>query len=185
MQVRRHCTPSVSDCLSLLSPATLLHPCCPLSCRPCCPLSCRPCCPLPCRPCCPLPCRPCCPLSCRPCCPLSCCPCCPLSCRPCCPLPCCPCCPLPCRRARATGMRPDRAASHESLCCCEYDNMDGERSHLLACCCNCEAVDLACDRYAMPPASHPLTLPAPASLLPMVEARRDKFSPVPNIACSI
>lgn len=32
------------------------------------------------------------------------------------------------------------------LCCCEYVNTDGERSHLLALCCDCEAVDQAADR---------------------------------------
>ena len=32
------------------------------------------------------------------------------------------------------------------LCCCEYYNSDGERSHLLALCCDCEALDQAVDR---------------------------------------
>jgi len=32
------------------------------------------------------------------------------------------------------------------LCCCEYLNADGERSHILALCCDCEAVDKAADR---------------------------------------
>jgi len=32
------------------------------------------------------------------------------------------------------------------LCCCEYHNSDGERSHLLALCCDCEALDQAVDR---------------------------------------
>ena len=32
------------------------------------------------------------------------------------------------------------------LCCCEYHNRDGERSHLLALCCDCEALDQAVDR---------------------------------------
>lgn len=32
------------------------------------------------------------------------------------------------------------------LCCCEYLNTDGERSHILALCCDCEAVDKAADR---------------------------------------
>jgi len=31
------------------------------------------------------------------------------------------------------------------LCCCEYLNADGERSHILALCCDCEAVDKAAD----------------------------------------
>ncbi|XP_064092251.1 palmitoyltransferase ZDHHC23-B-like isoform X2 [Macrobrachium nipponense] len=33
-----------------------------------------------------------------------------------------------------------------ALCCCEYINEDGERSHILAAFCNCEAVDEAFDR---------------------------------------
>ena len=32
------------------------------------------------------------------------------------------------------------------LCCCEYHNTAGERSHLLALCCDCEALDQAVDR---------------------------------------
>ncbi|XP_014771463.1 palmitoyltransferase ZDHHC23 isoform X2 [Octopus bimaculoides] len=31
------------------------------------------------------------------------------------------------------------------LCCCEYINKSGERSHMLACCCDCEDLDKACD----------------------------------------
>lgn len=34
----------------------------------------------------------------------------------------------------------------EPLCCCEYENEHGERSHLLACCCDCQALDEAADR---------------------------------------
>ncbi|KAK7499807.1 hypothetical protein BaRGS_00008898 [Batillaria attramentaria] len=34
----------------------------------------------------------------------------------------------------------------EPLCCCEYENENGERSHILACCCDCQALDEACDR---------------------------------------
>ncbi|XP_069746106.1 palmitoyltransferase ZDHHC23-B isoform X2 [Narcine bancroftii] len=33
-----------------------------------------------------------------------------------------------------------------SLCCCEYINRHGERTHMLASCCDCEDVDEACDR---------------------------------------
>ncbi|XP_068211530.1 palmitoyltransferase ZDHHC23-B-like [Palaemon carinicauda] len=33
-----------------------------------------------------------------------------------------------------------------ALCCCEYINEDGERSHILAAFCNCEAADEAFDR---------------------------------------
>ena len=31
------------------------------------------------------------------------------------------------------------------LCCCEYVNSEGERSHLLALCCDCQALDSAVD----------------------------------------
>lgn len=34
----------------------------------------------------------------------------------------------------------------EVLCCCEYVNRHGERSHVAACCCDCEDLDDACDR---------------------------------------
>ncbi|XP_067676913.1 palmitoyltransferase ZDHHC23-like [Haliotis asinina] len=33
-----------------------------------------------------------------------------------------------------------------ALCCCEYENASGERSHILACCCDCQALDEAADR---------------------------------------
>ncbi|KAL4624719.1 palmitoyltransferase ZDHHC23 [Arapaima gigas] len=36
---------------------------------------------------------------------------------------------------------------NEPLCCCEYVNRHGERSHLAACCCDCEDLDQACDRW--------------------------------------
>lgn len=35
----------------------------------------------------------------------------------------------------------------ETLCCCEYVNRQGERSHVAACCCDCEDLDDACDRF--------------------------------------
>ncbi|ELT97935.1 hypothetical protein CAPTEDRAFT_173805 [Capitella teleta] len=34
----------------------------------------------------------------------------------------------------------------EVLCCCEYINAAGEKSHMITCCCNCEALDSACDK---------------------------------------
>ncbi|XP_074477331.1 palmitoyltransferase ZDHHC23-B [Sebastes fasciatus] len=34
-----------------------------------------------------------------------------------------------------------------TLCCCEYVNRLGERSHVGACCCDCEDLDDACDRF--------------------------------------
>ncbi|XP_060071996.1 palmitoyltransferase ZDHHC23-like [Ylistrum balloti] len=43
-------------------------------------------------------------------------------------------------------MSPSRVTSAEPLCCCEYENIKGEKSHILACCCDCEAVDEAFDR---------------------------------------
>ncbi|KAL4219355.1 Pfam:zf-DHHC [Mactra antiquata] len=39
-----------------------------------------------------------------------------------------------------------KMASDDVLCCCEYVNNKGERSHLLACCCDCEAFDQMADR---------------------------------------
>ncbi|XP_077480806.1 palmitoyltransferase ZDHHC23-B [Stigmatopora argus] len=36
---------------------------------------------------------------------------------------------------------------NERLCCCEYVNRHGERSHVAACCCDCEDLDDACDRF--------------------------------------
>ncbi|KAF2344360.1 hypothetical protein FHG87_024884 [Trinorchestia longiramus] len=39
--------------------------------------------------------------------------------------------------------------AEDGLCCCEYLNADGERSHLLASFCNCEALDLMFDRSAL------------------------------------
>ncbi|XP_029313339.1 palmitoyltransferase ZDHHC23-B [Cottoperca gobio] len=35
----------------------------------------------------------------------------------------------------------------EILCCCEYMNRLGERSHVAACCCDCEDLDDTCDRF--------------------------------------
>ncbi|KAK7105372.1 palmitoyltransferase ZDHHC23-like [Littorina saxatilis] len=34
----------------------------------------------------------------------------------------------------------------EPLCCCEFEDEYGERSHILACCCDCQALDESCDR---------------------------------------
>ena len=39
-----------------------------------------------------------------------------------------------------------RQVDVDPLCCCEYYNNEGERSHLLALCCDCEALDLAVDK---------------------------------------
>ncbi|KAF7669280.1 hypothetical protein LDENG_00203130 [Lucifuga dentata] len=35
----------------------------------------------------------------------------------------------------------------EPLCCCEYLNRHGQRSHVAACCCDCEDLDDTCDRF--------------------------------------
>ncbi|XP_035610668.1 palmitoyltransferase ZDHHC23-B-like isoform X3 [Oncorhynchus keta] len=35
----------------------------------------------------------------------------------------------------------------EPLCCCEYVDRQGTRSHVAACCCDCEDLDDACDRW--------------------------------------
>ncbi|KAM9552759.1 palmitoyltransferase ZDHHC23-B-like isoform 1-T1 [Salvelinus alpinus] len=35
----------------------------------------------------------------------------------------------------------------EPLCCCEFVDRQGERSHVAACCCDCEDLDDACDRW--------------------------------------
>jgi len=32
------------------------------------------------------------------------------------------------------------------LCCCEYWNIEQERSHILGCCCNCEDLDDGVER---------------------------------------
>jgi len=37
----------------------------------------------------------------------------------------------------------------DALCLCEYDDVEGQRQHLLAMCCDCDAIDVACDRYYM------------------------------------
>jgi len=36
----------------------------------------------------------------------------------------------------------------DPLCCCEYIDRHGGRSHMAACCCDCEDLDEACDRWA-------------------------------------
>jgi len=35
----------------------------------------------------------------------------------------------------------------DALCLCEYDDVEGQRQHLMAVCCDCDALDVACDRY--------------------------------------
>ncbi|KAM4047901.1 palmitoyltransferase ZDHHC23 isoform 1-T7 [Anomaloglossus baeobatrachus] len=48
------------------------------------------------------------------------------------------------RKKRATRSGGD---AEDVLCCCEYINQKGERSHLAACLCDCEDLDEACDRW--------------------------------------
>ncbi|XP_034415902.1 palmitoyltransferase ZDHHC23 isoform X2 [Cyclopterus lumpus] len=43
--------------------------------------------------------------------------------------------------------RANKGLEEETLCCCEYVNRLGERSHVGACCCDCEDLDDACDRF--------------------------------------
>merc|ERR1711915_1037139 len=45
-----------------------------------------------------------------------------------------------------TQTNTEMSAEIEPLCCCEYYDNQGERSHLLALCCDCEALDKAVDR---------------------------------------
>ncbi|KAJ8390608.1 hypothetical protein AAFF_G00102140 [Aldrovandia affinis] len=35
----------------------------------------------------------------------------------------------------------------EPMCCCEFVNREGEKTHMAACCCDCEHLDQACDRW--------------------------------------
>jgi palmitoyltransferase len=37
-------------------------------------------------------------------------------------------------------------AGKDGLCCCEYENIEGEKSHILACCCDCHSLDQIVDR---------------------------------------
>ncbi|CAN2387745.1 DHHC-type containing [Pristimantis euphronides] len=49
-----------------------------------------------------------------------------------------------------SGVRKKRASGREegdTLCCCEYIDRKGERSHLAGCLCDCEDLDQACDRW--------------------------------------
>ena len=51
---------------------------------------------------------------------------------------------LPVMKKRTSKVQ--RVEEEGALCCCEYMNRHGERSHVAACCCDCEDVDDACDR---------------------------------------
>ena len=37
----------------------------------------------------------------------------------------------------------------DALCLCEYDDIDGQRQHIMAMCCDCDALDVACDRCSI------------------------------------
>ncbi|KAM4700438.1 palmitoyltransferase ZDHHC23 [Discoglossus pictus] len=53
---------------------------------------------------------------------------------------------------------PSRREYEEPLCCCEYINHNGERSHMTACLCDCEDLDHACDRWITCKSSQPEVL---------------------------
>ncbi|XP_008301865.1 palmitoyltransferase ZDHHC23-B isoform X1 [Stegastes partitus] len=53
----------------------------------------------------------------------------------------------------------------EVLCCCEYVNRHGERSHVAACCCDCEDLDDACDRFMKREAQKPESLSQVAAVV--------------------
>ena len=40
-------------------------------------------------------------------------------------------------------------SGEDALCLCEYDDVEGQRQHLLATCCDCDALDVACDRCSL------------------------------------
>lgn len=46
----------------------------------------------------------------------------------------------------------------DPLCCCEYVDRKGGRSHVAACCCDCEDLDEACDRWLKREAQKPDSL---------------------------
>lgn len=48
---------------------------------------------------------------------------------------------------QAGRRRPGGAAMEDPLCCCEYLDRKGERSHLAACLCECEDLDECCERW--------------------------------------
>ncbi|XP_049604758.1 palmitoyltransferase ZDHHC23-B isoform X1 [Syngnathus scovelli] len=54
--------------------------------------------------------------------------------------------PIDNRQPSAMKRRRDED-EREQLCCCEYINRHGQRSHVGACCCDCEDLDEACDRF--------------------------------------
>ncbi|XP_041823772.1 palmitoyltransferase ZDHHC23-B [Melanotaenia boesemani] len=56
-------------------------------------------------------------------------------------------------------------ADEDVLCCCEYVNRHGERSHVAACCCDCEDLDDACDRFLKREPQKPDSLSQVAALV--------------------
>lgn len=70
------------------------------------------------------------------------------------------------RKKRAAGTRGD---ADDTLCCCEYVNQRGERSHLAACLCDCEDLDTACDRWITCKSLQPEVL------VRVVETASDRF----------
>uniref|UniRef100_A0A3P9KW67 Palmitoyltransferase n=1 Tax=Oryzias latipes TaxID=8090 RepID=A0A3P9KW67_ORYLA len=58
-----------------------------------------------------------------------------------------------------------RGEEEEALCCCEYVNRHGERSHIAACCCDCEDLDDAFDRFFKRDAQKPDSLSQVAAVI--------------------
>ncbi|XP_029004061.1 palmitoyltransferase ZDHHC23-B [Betta splendens] len=90
-------------------------------------------------------------------------------------------------KARARKVR--GAEGEEALCCCEYVNRRGQRSHVAACCCDCEDLDDACDRFLKREPQKPESFSQVAAVLsdrfrvpwPWGGARRVDLSIVPPL----
>ncbi|XP_060090626.1 palmitoyltransferase ZDHHC23 [Heteronotia binoei] len=65
--------------------------------------------------------------------------------------------------------KPKGREMEETLCCCEYLDRTGERSHLAACLCNCEDLDECCERWLTC-----RTLP-PGNLERIADTFKDRF----------
>nr|XP_020660053.1 palmitoyltransferase ZDHHC23 isoform X2 [Pogona vitticeps] len=51
-------------------------------------------------------------------------------------------------RMKPGGTKTSRSPEMEdTLCCCEYLDRNGQRSHLAACCCECDDLDECCERW--------------------------------------
>uniref|UniRef100_A0A3B3D5Z2 Palmitoyltransferase n=1 Tax=Oryzias melastigma TaxID=30732 RepID=A0A3B3D5Z2_ORYME len=58
-----------------------------------------------------------------------------------------------------------KGEEEETLCCCEYVNRHGERSHIAACCCDCEDLDDAFDRFLKRESQKPDSLSQVAAVI--------------------